>query len=200
MADYARTRGDVIVQPTELTRAARAAMEAAFPVRWGAIGSGAVISLVCQILLSLLGVALGFSALQFVSPEQDVTAAATSAFWWWAISGIVSAFAGGLIAGAATSDRASHAAVNALIAWATTTVFIAIALSGLGGTFGALGGPLAHLSQQIETVGQLQVLRELIVTLSFWSFVALLIGAASAIGGGRIGFNWNLAKTPGGVY
>ena len=204
MVDYARTTGDPFSQSSDLTQAARAAMEAAFPVRWGAIVSGVVIALVVQIMLSLLGVALGFSALQFVSPEQDLTAPATSAFWWWAISGILAAFCGGVIAGAATSDRASHAAVNAFIAWAAATVVVTAALSSAaaGGAFAALGGPLAYLSDQIANTrtNQIQVLRELVVTLSFWSFIALLVGAAVAIGGGRLGFNWSLAKQPGSVY
>jgi hypothetical protein len=66
----------------------------------------------------------------------------------------------------------------------------------------ALGGPLVHLSDQMANAnaGQAQGLRELVITLSFWSFIALLIGAGAAIGGGRLGFNWNLAKPPGSVY
>ena len=205
MVDYSRMAGDPLIPSSQLTDAARAAMASAFPVRWGAIASGVVIALVVQILLSLLGVALGFSALMFVSPEQDITAPATSAFWWWAISGIIAAFCGGVIAGATTSDRVSHAGVNAFIAWATATVLM-VALSGVAGGAlaqgAAFGGPLAYVSEQLANAGagQVHALRELVVTLSFWSVIALLIGAAAAVGGGRLGFNWSLAKQPGGVY
>jgi hypothetical protein len=126
----------VVEEPTQIER----------PVSWRAVLAGVVVALVVQVLLSVLGGAIG---LAFVDPTRgdnpDAGVITVIAIIWWTLSGIIAAWAGGVTAGRLSGMPAtSTAAWHGLIAWATTTLIIFYLLTTavgalVGGAFSALG-------------------------------------------------------------
>lgn len=116
-------------------------------ISWGAVFAGAVIALVLQLLLNLLGLGFGLSA---VDPGTGGGASAGAlglgAGIWFVLSGIIAAFVGGIAAGRLSGKpRESTAGWHGLIAWAVTTLGVVYLLSSavggiVGGTLGAVGG------------------------------------------------------------
>lgn len=116
-------------------------------VSWGAIIAGVVTALVTQLLLNLLGVGLGLSALDVDQAANNPSASGFSitAGIWFVVTGIVASLVGGIVAGrlSGTSDD-NTARWHGLVSWAATTLVLAYlvttALGGLvGGALNALG-------------------------------------------------------------
>lgn len=174
-----------MVAVTEGARSARARFmlsEATGEVHWNAVVAGVVIALATQILLMLLGLAVGAATL-----DADTSAEAARNGWvayaWWAIAGIAGSFAGGWAAGNISSavdhDR-FEGAFQGFMSWALTVVLVATFLSSSAG--GApyivrLAGPLA---MQVPT-------QHAVAVGALWAFIALLSGAAAALIAGYLG-------------
>lgn len=174
---------------------------------WSAILAGVFAALVVQILLTMLGLGVGLLAL-------DQTTAASgmnwTAFVWWAISGIIAAFVGGMVAGG-VDERDYNGGMQGLAAWAVATVLV-VAATGLATTSTAnvlsnLAGPSASLRLQMEQVAGARTDRATtgqaaqptpapaanvqtqVATAMLASFVALVLGAIAAFFGGRMAEN-----------
>jgi hypothetical protein len=119
-------------------------------ISWGAVLAGVAAALVVQLLLNVLGIGLGASALSVTNAADNPTASGFS-IWagiWWTVSGIVASGIGGVVAGrlSGTADG-NTARWHGLVSWcaATLVVFYLLtsALGGiLGGTFNALSGTI----------------------------------------------------------
>jgi hypothetical protein len=174
---------------------------------WPAIFAGVVASLVIQMLLTMLGIGLGFLPLDAPATSSDLLGVGWVTFLWWAIAGIVAAFAGGWIAGAASSAGSGRA--NGLAAWALTTVIVGAAAAYGAGSAASLvsnlAGPTAAPIARVDTLSrdaraqaarqqrpvpaqqqQLDTARKAAAWGMLASFVALLIGASAAFVGGGI--------------
>lgn len=117
-------------------------------MRWGAVFAGLAVGVAVHLLLTLLGAAAGFSALD-AGASGDAGAMTLAAGTWNAISMLASAFFGGYVA-ARTSGlgRASEGVLYGVVCWgATTLLFAALASTALGtlggGLFGRLQGAAA---------------------------------------------------------
>jgi hypothetical protein len=151
-------------------------------VHWNAVIAGVVVALATQILLTLLGIAVG--AATFV-PDETSEAAANGwiAYVWWSISGIAASFAGGWTAGnvsSAVDDNRFEGSFQGFMCWALSLVVMSVLLVasvGATGISARLAGPLAlpAITQQTLAVAAL------------WAFVALLIGAGASLAGGYLG-------------
>ncbi len=129
------------------------------PVSWRAILAGVVMALVIQLLLALLGGALG---LAFVDPTEagnpDAGTMTVIATIWWVLSGILAAWAGGVTAGRLSGRPATTtAAWHGLVAWAATTLvvfyLISTAIGGIvGGAFNALGSVASQAADAAASV------------------------------------------------
>lgn len=95
-------------------------------VNWGAVFAGAAMALVVHLLLSIIGLAIGVSSVDPNGPDNpSVETFSIGAGIWWALSGIIAAFAGGIAAGRlAGTPKESTAAWHGLMSWAVTTLFI----------------------------------------------------------------------------
>ena len=108
---------------------------------WRSILAGVVIAIVVQLLLSILGGAVG---LTLVNPTESGnpsgTTAAVVATIWWTLSGILAAWAGGVTAGRLSGLPGTvNAAWHGLIAWAVTTLLVFWLLaSAVGGKKAAM--------------------------------------------------------------
>jgi len=116
------------------------------PVSWRAVLAGVVVALVVQLLLAVLGGAIG---LAFVDPTEsgnpDAGVLGVIAVIWWVLSGVLAAWTGGVTAGRLCGrPRTGTAAWHGLVAWATTTLVVFYLMttavgSIVGGAFGLLG-------------------------------------------------------------
>ncbi len=82
-------------------------------VSWGAILAGVVAALVVQLLLNILGVGIGASAVDAANTADNPSASGFSltAGIWWTLSGIIASFAGGIVAGrlcGTSDDNTAH--------------------------------------------------------------------------------------------
>lgn len=129
-------------------------------VAWGGVFAGLVMMLVTQILLSVLGMAVGFSALE---PAQQTPGAG---FGWgaaiWAIISLsISLFIGGYVAGrfAPTGTR-GNGAMNGALVWGLSLI-LGIYLVGTGvksltnGMFSVVGQASQASGSTQSQIGQL---------------------------------------------
>lgn len=116
------------------------------PVSWRAVFAGVAIALVVQLVLSILGAAIG---LAFIDPRTaDGSSAgyvALAAMIWWTLSGILAAWAGGVTAGRLSGRPGTEtAAWHGLVAWAASILVVFYLISAgsgsiLRGAFNVVG-------------------------------------------------------------
>ena len=124
-------------------------------VSWGAILVGVAVALVTQLLLNVLGVGIGLSALDATnaSNNPDAGNAGMSAGIWYVVSGIVASFFGAAAAGRLCgTSQVNTARWHGFASWAVTTLLIVMllgsALGGIvGGTFNALGSAMSGVGK-----------------------------------------------------
>lgn len=118
---------------------------APFPwISWGAIFGGLASGLAVYLLLALLGLAAGLSAINPQSAEPVGKVPLMTGIWT-SISLLLSAFAGGYVAARMSGlSRLADGLFHGLVAWGVSTLFFAFLVttsigSILGGAFSVLG-------------------------------------------------------------
>lgn len=111
-------------------------------VSWGAIIGGTVVAITTQMLLTMIGAAIGLAAYHPVG-DTDAETFGIGAGIWWLVTGLISLFLGGLVAGRlAAYPRPADAMLHGVVLWGLTGVlslfFLTTSAAGLVG--GALGG------------------------------------------------------------
>lgn len=147
--------------PSEVTVAVveEPVVEVERPVSWRAVLAGVVVALVVQILLAVLGGAIG---LAFVDPTEsgnpDAGVMGIIAIIWWVLSGIIAAWCGGVTAGRLCGRPATGtAAWHGLVAWAATTLILFYLLTTavgaiVGGAFGLVGNVAGAAAGSVAAV------------------------------------------------
>ncbi len=116
-------------------------------VSWGAILAGVAAALTIQLLLNVLGIGIGLSALDVDQASQNPTAGgySTTAGIWFVVVGIVASLVGGIVAGrlSGTSDD-NTARWHGFVSWCVATLLLFYLLTSavggiIGGAFSALG-------------------------------------------------------------
>ncbi len=121
-------------------------------ISWGSILAGVVVGLATYMLLTLLGIAAGLSAVdpQSADPAGSVPVATGI---WTGISLLISAFVGGYVAARMSGlARMGDGLFHGFVSWAVTTVLFAYLAttavgSMLGGTFNVLGEGIRGATQ-----------------------------------------------------
>jgi len=170
---------------------------------WSAVFAGVIASLVFQVLLLMAG--FGFGLLTIDVPTADAAPKVVSwaVFAWWAVSGVISAFAGGWVAANfSESLTAEGRATHALMAWALAMLIVigTAMFAGTSSMANNLVGPTGSVMAQYQrlsepraqTVGQtrpseaqLEQARRNLALAMIGSFVALIVGAAAAVAGSQ---------------
>jgi hypothetical protein len=124
-------------------------------VSWGAVFAGAVIALVAQVILNMVGLGIGLST---VDPAGNGTPTAGSlssgAGIWFVISGILASAAGGWLAGRLSGKPTNTTtAYHGLIAWAVSTLVVVYLLSSAVG--GVVSGASSAVSSTLGGAGNL---------------------------------------------
>lgn len=153
------------VQGVERERPARRPYFSA--IRWGAIFAGVVSGTASYLLLALLGVAVGLTAVD-ANAAEPVGRVPLATGIWTGISMLVGAFIGGYVAGHMSGlSRSIDGMLHGFVAWGVTTLLYAVlattAVSALlGGTFKILGQTLqAGVSATAQSGGGQNVLDQL---------------------------------------
>ena len=165
---------------------------------WSGVFAGVITSLIFQVLLVMAG--LGFGLLSIDVPTADSAPQAVSwiVFTWWAVSGVISAFAGGWVAanfsdGFSAESRATHG----LMAWAIATLVVigAAAFATSNSVAGGLVGPSGTVMAQYRslttdararpTQAQLETARRNLGVAMLGSLIALLVGAGAGVAGSQ---------------
>ena len=107
-------------------------------ISWGAIIAGLIVTLVCQILLSMLGVAIGAATVNPTQEQQPLEGLGTGAAIWWIVSSLISLFLGGCVAGRlAGVPRKGDGALHGIVMWgAATLITFLLVGTAIGGLFG----------------------------------------------------------------
>src|SRR5436190_8521798 len=107
-------------------------------ISWGAIIAGLIVTLVCQILLSMLGVAIGAATVDPLQEQRPLEGLGTGAAIWWIVSSLISLFLGGCVAGRlAGVPRKGDGALHGIVMWgAATLITFLLVGTALGGLFG----------------------------------------------------------------
>lgn len=130
-------------------------------VSWGAVFAGAVLALVIQLILNMLGIGIGAATLDPGSGDNpSASSFSIVAGIWFAVAGILAALAGGYAAGRlAGQPKESTAGWHGLTAWAVSTLIIFYLLtttvgSIMGGTFRTLGNVAGAVGSTAQTAAE----------------------------------------------
>lgn len=128
---------DILVERTDALGVGSnyAANYAAPRVRWGAIVAGLVVATAVQVVLSLLGLAIGLAALD---PESSAKSFGIGTGLWTILTALTALFVGGMTAGrlAGVLER-RDGFLHGVLLWALSTLLTIWLLSrGLGALFG----------------------------------------------------------------
>jgi hypothetical protein len=107
---------------------------------WGAVIAGAVTAISVQMILTVLGIALGVTTHDVVNgtvPTQD--GVKTAAGVWWLVSGAASLFIGGCVVGRfAGMTRSPDVLLHGFTMWAVTALFgFMVVSAGAGALYGS---------------------------------------------------------------
>lgn len=210
---------DKVMIENELV-AGRTAPDAGRRISWGAIFAGAVVALVIQLMLSVLGIGIGASTINPLTEQNPAAGIGMGAGIWFAVSTLIALFAGGWVAGhLATVVLDSDRILHGFLVWGVTTLLtfylLTTAIGGLiGGTANMLGRAAlginidgSNVSSVVNSVESRadalsdQRRREVsdaaasgIATAGIWTFVYLLVGAGAAAFGGYLAAGMRLPQ------
>ena len=123
-------------------------------ISWGAVFAGAVIGLVAQVILNMIGIGIGLSTVNAVTGDSpSASSFSIGAGIWWVISGIVAAALGGYLAGRLSGKPSeSTTAYHGLISWAVSTLVVVYLLSSAAS--GLIGGAMSTASTALGGAGK----------------------------------------------
>ena len=114
-------------------------------ISWGAVFAGALLALITELGLSLLGAGIGLSTVDPLQEGNPVNGLGTGAIVWYGLSTLVALYVGGLVAGRlAGAPRRADGLLHGLLSWALVTLFtfyllttaVGSIISGVGGVAG----------------------------------------------------------------
>jgi hypothetical protein len=172
-------------------------------ISWSAVFAGLILTLVTQLLLSLLGTGIGLSTVDPATGETPGTETLSiAAGIWWTISSFIALFIGGWAAAyLAGIPGRTEGIIHGLLTWGLATLLL-VSLIGtavgtlIGGAFNVLdtnvsalapyvAGEAAEAGRKARVVADRTA--EVMTQGSLWGFGALLLGAIAAAFGGMCG-------------
>lgn len=129
-------------------------------VSWGAIFPGTVVAVAVQVLLSILGIAIGASVIDPVTEANPLDGIAIGTGIYLVVSSILALFAGGYVAGALAvvqdrQDRTLHGVATWAVATLLMVVLVASGVSRVvSGAMGLIGQGAALAGEAASAVAQ----------------------------------------------
>lgn len=122
-------------------------------VSWAAVLAGVTVALVTQLLLGVLGLAIGASTVDPLREADPTAGLGAGAGIWFAITGLLSLFAGGWTAGRlAAIPRVIDSTLHGVLTWGLSTLLTFYLLTTSVGAL--IGGTARVLGQGASLVGQ----------------------------------------------
>lgn len=109
-------------------------------VSWGAILAGTAVALAVQVLLMLLGTAIGMTTINPASEANPMDGLATGGLIWWTISSIIAMFIGGWVSGRLSNGNPKDGLMHGVMVWALSTLLITTAMGRVVTGVGTLVG------------------------------------------------------------
>ena len=108
---------------------------------WGAVFAGVIVAIIIQLLLSLLGVGIGFVSFNPTSDTSALGGFGTGAMIWWVIAVIISLFAGGWVSGwLSTTNHKIDRMLHGVLTWSLFALFsLYIVTTSIGALVGGVG-------------------------------------------------------------
>lgn len=129
--------------------------QATKPMVWGAVFAGAVIAMVVQLLLSVLGLAIGASTINPLQEVNPVEGLGIGAGIYWVVTSIISLFVGGYASGSLVAVQETRTrALHGLTMWGIATILFFLMLSTgvgriIGGTANVLGSGVGLMGDAV---------------------------------------------------
>lgn len=122
-------------------------------ISWAAVLAGFFAAIACQYLLGLLGLSIGLTSIEPATEGvPSVETFSTGIIIWWIVSGIISLFAGGLIAGRLADVHIRlDGALNGLVAWCLTAVLMMWMMTSAAGRL--MNTAVSALGYGVQTLG-----------------------------------------------
>lgn len=124
-------------------------------ISWGAIFAAVVVALAIQVLLGMLGTAIGASTLDPATVDGSPSASSfgIGAAIWWVVSSLIALYVAGWIAGHLSGNaRKSDAVLHGLAAWAVATIVTLYLVTSAAGS--VMSGATAALGKVAEVSAQ----------------------------------------------
>lgn len=111
-------------------------------ISWGAVFAGALLALITQLGLTLLGAGIGLSTVDPLQEQNPVNGLGTGAVVWYGLSTLIALYIGGVVAGRlAGAPRRTDGLLHGLLSWALVTLFTFYLLTtAVGGIISGVGG------------------------------------------------------------
>lgn len=127
------------------------------PILWGAVFAGAVIAMVVQLVLSVLGLAIGASTINPLQEVNPVEGIGIGAGIYWVVSSIISLFVGGYASGSLVAVQETRTrALHGLTMWGIATILFFLLLSSgvgriVGGTANVIGSGVGLMGDAVAS-------------------------------------------------
>lgn len=127
-------------------------------ISWGAVFAGAVLALVVQLALSLLGLGIGLGTIDPLTEQNPVAGIGTGAAIWWVVSMLASLYLGATVASRlAGMPRPTDGMLHGLLTWSVVTLLTFYLLTTavgriIGGVTGVAGRALSGVGSGIAAV------------------------------------------------
>lgn len=140
--EYTLAPDKAIVPPSALRR-----------ISWGAVLAGVVIAIIIQVMMNMLGLAVGAGAVDPTAPQPAIgPALGTGLVIWLVSSTLLGIFAGGYVAAhLAGSPNQIDGMLHGLLTWAVGTVIVFLLLSSTAGS--VFNGIASALGQGMSLIG-----------------------------------------------
>jgi len=131
---------------------------AAKRISWGAVFAGAVLALVIQLALTLLGLGIGLGTIDPLTEQDPMAGIGIGAAIWWVISMLASLYIGASVASRlAGMPRPTDGLLHGLLTWSVVTLLTFYLLTTavgriIGGVTGVAGRALSGVGSGIAAV------------------------------------------------
>lgn len=121
-------------------------------ISWSAVFAGVLVAIVSQILLTLLGLGIGLSTIDPVTERNSTAGLGTGSAIWYAVSSLLSLFAGGWVAGRlASAPRLFDGVIHGVLTWCLATLLTIYFLTTTLGSI--IGGASRLVGSLVNTAG-----------------------------------------------
>ncbi|HEX8506201.1 MAG TPA: hypothetical protein VF630_12600 [Hymenobacter sp.] len=124
-------------------------------ISWGAIFAGALLALVIQLALSLLGLGVGLGTIDPMEEQNPLAGVGIGAIVWWVVSSLISLYLGASVASRlAGIPRPTDGMLHGLLTWSVVTLLTFYLLSTavgriIGGVTGVAGRALTGVGRGV---------------------------------------------------